>query len=121
MALGLLLLMAACKEAQKPVTKEQAMQFADALGKSIYKKDKSFFNDAFDTDEMINKMKALEPGKKAAFWRDAKKGLSGQADFGQKIILAQGKDGSYSLVKQYEKEGKQHVGISNNQFKIADA
>jgi hypothetical protein len=109
MALGLLLLMAACKEAQKPVTKEQAMQFADALGKSIYKKDKSFFNDAFDTDEMINKMKALEPGKKAAFWRDAKKGLSGQADFGQKIILAQGKDGSYSLVKQYEKEGKQHV------------
>lgn len=109
LALALVIFATACKEAEKPVTKEQAAQFADALSKSVAKKDIAYVNDAFDVNMLVARIKESVPNKPADYWRDLKEGISKKLDFGEKIIVALGDKGRYNLVKQYEKDGKQHL------------
>lgn len=109
LTLALVVFTSACKEPEKPVTKEQAQEFASSLGKSIYKKDNSFFNEAFDVDAMIDKMKAASSDKSADYWKGAKEGFGKKIDFGDRIIEGLANDGSYSLVKQYQKGDQQHL------------
>jgi tetratricopeptide (TPR) repeat protein len=106
---SLLLGATACKEPEKPVTKKEAAVLAESIVKSVAKKDNSIYNNAVDIDLLIAKTKALQPNKSSSYWREVGKGLKSAGNFGDKVIQALGKGGSYSLVKQYEKQGKQHL------------
>lgn len=109
LALALAIFATSCKEAEKPVTKEQAQEFTNAITKSILKKDNSFFNEAIDVEAMLNKVKALSPDQSDRYWKGAKEGFGKKIDFGDRIIEGLGNDGSYMLVKQYQKGDQQHL------------
>jgi thioredoxin-like negative regulator of GroEL len=127
LALGLIVFAAACKQPEKQITKEQALEFASSIGKSIYKKDKSFFNDAFDAAMLVSRIKAADPDKPSDYWRGIRQQVGASLDFGDKVIAALGEKGTYNLVKQYEKDGKQHLifrmfsteGFNYHDFELA--
>jgi tetratricopeptide (TPR) repeat protein len=106
---AVILLATSCKTEEKPVTKEQAAQFAGSIEKSVANKDEKFFNNAFDMDALMSKMKAAAPGEAASFWKGVKQGLAGKMNFGDKVIQLTGSKGSYSLVRQYQEGNKQHI------------
>lgn len=125
---GLLLWTVACKNPEKPVTKEQAAQLSSSIAKSIAKGDKTYLDNVFDTEALIDRIKASAKDKPSDYWKGLKEAVTGRMDFGDKIIEAIGRDGSYQLVKQYEKEGKQHLlfriysasGINYHDFELVN-
>ncbi len=109
LALALAIFTTSCKEAEKPVTKEQAQELANAIVKSVIKRDKSILDASFDIDMLTDRIKASSPEKPANYWEGLKNGIANKIDFGNKILTALGKKGRYDLLKQYEKDGKQHL------------
>jgi tetratricopeptide (TPR) repeat protein len=104
-----IILLASCKTEEKPVTLEQAAQFAGSIEKSVANKDESFFNKSFDLDALMAKMKAAAPNESGSFWQGVKRGMGEKMNFGTKVIQATGSKGFYALVKQYQKGDKQHL------------
>jgi len=102
-----LFLLMSCKSAEKevPVTAREASEFAKQLQSSVEKRNGSFFDNAFDTKKFLKKAGLTDEGDAKAFG----KGLSEKMNLGTQITISLGEDGTYQLVKQYEKEGKQHV------------
>lgn len=105
----LIVAVASCKEAEKPVTKEQAAAFANSIVKSVIKRDKSILDASFDLDMLTDRIKASSPEKPIGYWEGLKNGIANKMEFGDKILTALGKQGRYDLIKQYEKDGKQHL------------
>lgn len=105
----LILLLAACKGEEKPVSKEEAAQMARDLQSSIKKRNASKFNEAFDVEALIERMKKGASFKmNVGTVRGVAEGFkSGQ--LGTELIRSLGKGGTYELVKQYEKDKKQHL------------
>ncbi|MBO9633278.1 MAG: hypothetical protein J7578_09180 [Chitinophagaceae bacterium] len=105
----LILLLAACKGEEKPVSKEEAAQMASDLQASIKKRNATKFNEAFDVEALMERMKKVASFKmNVATVRGVAEGFkSGQ--LGTELIRSLGKGGTYELVKQYEKDKKQHL------------
>ncbi len=104
-----IIFLASCTTKEKPVTKEEAVQFAKSLEKSIAVRNENFFNNAFDMDAILSKMKAAAPGESGSFWKGVKKGMGEKLKLGSKVIQSLGSKGTYSIVKQYQQGDKQHV------------
>ena len=104
-----IILLASCKTKEKPVTKEEAVQFAKSLEKSIAVRNENFFNNAFDLDAMLLKMKAAAPDEPGSFWKGVKEGMGEKMKFGSKVVQSLGNKGTYLIVKQYQQGDKQHV------------
>lgn len=105
----LILLLAACSEQEKPVTPEEALKMAQTLESGIKTRNAAKFNEAFDVEALLERMKK-EAGFKVniATVKSMADGFrSGQ--MGTELIRSIGKGGSYELVKQYEKDKKQHL------------
>src|SRR5687767_13289466 len=99
-----------CKEKSAPVTKEQVLQFAAALEKSLKEGNASMFNDLFATDEFVQRItKATNNrGNSEGFTTGILSGIK-KKRLGDEILKSIGNDGMYSLVKSYEKDGKQRL------------
>jgi hypothetical protein len=106
---AVIILLASCKTEEKPVTKEQAAEFAKSLEKSIGVRNENFFNNAFDADALILKMKTAAPDEPASFWKGVKESMGEKMKFGSKIIQSLGSKGSYKLVKHYQEGNRQHL------------
>lgn len=105
----LIVLFAACAEPENPVTPEEATQFARSIEGSMKRQNAAKFNQAFDPETLVERIK-----KNAKFKINAIM-LSGVADglksgqLGTQLVQSMGKGGSYELVKHYEKDKKQHL------------
>ncbi|HRG81999.1 MAG TPA: hypothetical protein PLO99_05745 [Chitinophagaceae bacterium] len=95
----------ACGGKEKPILEKEAREFAKKLEQSIEKKDGQFMDDVVDRDEII-KRAGLKSSSSA---REFGAGIRSAANMGTKIVDALRKEGSYELVKIYEKDGKQHM------------
>ncbi|MGZ8542189.1 MAG: tetratricopeptide repeat protein [Chitinophagaceae bacterium] len=105
----LLIISASCSVKEKPVTKEEALIMSRAIDSSIRNKKPGYFNSLISEDAFTEKV-AKSPGTKssAGMRRGIKTALE-KSDLGDKIIRASRTNGSYELVKQYEKDKIQHL------------
>ncbi len=98
-----------CTQKEKPVTKEEAATLAKAIEASVVSGDESFLDGIIDEKSFADR---VVKDKKSSFKRGVsegiKKGLQ-STRLGRQIIDAAEKNGSYQLVKQYEKDQKQHL------------
>ncbi|HEV7782136.1 MAG TPA: hypothetical protein VGO58_12770 [Chitinophagaceae bacterium] len=95
-----------CKEQeQKPVTPDEAKEFAKKLESSIEKRNPDFMNEAMDKKTFMKKA-GLGSGKDArAFGSGIDEGMK----MGTTITRSISKKATYQLVKHYEKDNVQHV------------
>ena len=99
----------ACRLPEPPVSKEEALTLAHRIEHSTAKHDSTLLNRIFD-----EKALAQHVSDAGGFFlsrtliASAIKGFTG-GGLGTKVVQAIGSDGSYQLVKQYEKEGRQHI------------
>ncbi len=106
LALLLLTISYSCKTSPpKPVTKEEAKEFATKLEVSVRKRETAFFNEAIDKKEMLKRADFPESGDSRSF----RKGMERGMQMGDNIDKSLTAKGTYSLVKQYEKDGRQHL------------
>jgi hypothetical protein len=100
-----LFLLASCKQEEKPLTKEEVQDFAKKIEISIGKRDGTMLDESIDEKALFKKMD-LEPGKNAkSFQSGLKKGMK----MGTKITESLTEKGTYSLIKQYEKDKVHHL------------
>jgi len=110
--LALLILLSSCspKEAkEEPVSKEEALAFSGKLDSSIRYKLPYLFNSLINKKVFTDKIAAASGTKvDANIMKGVEDGLK-QMDLGQNIIQGIRDNGFYELVKQYEKNNKQHL------------
>ncbi|NOT51807.1 MAG: hypothetical protein HOP10_11090 [Chitinophagaceae bacterium] len=93
------------QEKVEPVTAQEAKDFARQLQSSIEKRNSDFFNEAIDEEKFLKKA-GLDDEKDA---RSFGAGLSDKMNIGTQLVRSLSKKGTYELVKQYEKDKKQHL------------
>ncbi len=99
----------ACAEPEKPVTKEEAAVVAASLTDAGARRNAGGFNELLDLDAFTERMvdyahNSLDRTMVAGAMKGMKSGV-----FGNQIITFLGADGTYELVKQYEKDNHQHL------------
>lgn len=111
-ALALLVLLSSClpKEAkEEPVTKEEALLLAAKIDSSIRYKLPYYFNSLINKKVFTQKIATVTGASVSGdMIKEAEVGLK-QMDLGQNIINGIKDNGFYELVKQYEKDNKQHL------------
>lgn len=120
--LSCVLFAVSCSEPEKPVTKEEAAKVATALTRAIARQDADRFNNLLDMDA-IEKRIQDQAGSKVSrqlVARAMKPLRSG--DYGKEIVRTVGTKGTYELVKQYEKDNRQHLifRLYNDQLNYHD-
>ncbi len=122
----LVLLLTGCAKKEQPVTKEEAITYANAITASIKKHDEPFLDKVLDLDLFAKEVMKVAGEKGSGSLRDGvMQGLK-QRNISREIFSAMGKDGLYEFLKQYEKEGHQHIifrlygqnGINYHDFEL---
>ncbi|OQP64138.1 hypothetical protein A3860_22290 [Niastella vici] len=104
-----ILFAAACSEPEKPVTKEEAAAMAKSLKTNIAHRKSNWFNEVLDIKAFESRIREAAHNKvNETMLKGAMKSIE-SGDFGEQVIKALGKRGSYELVKQYEKNNHQHL------------
>jgi hypothetical protein len=98
-------LLISCKQEAKPVTPEEAQEFARKLESSVDRRDPDFFNEAIDKKYFLKKAGLGSDADSRRFGSGVVKGLK----IGNTIIESMSKKGNYDLVRQYQKNGVQHL------------
>jgi hypothetical protein len=98
-------LLFACRQAPQPATKQEAVAFAKQIENSIKKGNAVLLNTSFDEDEFIKKMNlpATSEGKGFA------KGVLKKMTLGSQLVNALNDRDNFEFIKQYEKNGRQHI------------
>lgn len=97
-----------CKSEKKqdPVSIKEAKEFAIQLQSSIEKREAGFYNNAIDKAYFLKKAGLKDAGDKGKAFGE---GIAGKLNIGTQLVNSLSKKGLYQLVKQYEKENKQHL------------
>lgn len=116
------LFVTACSAPEKPVTKEEAKEVAISLKNALAHRKAARFNELLDVDALGKRVKEqsenkLNPAMIAGALSSVKSG-----EFGSQIVKSLGKKGTYELVKQYEKDNRQHLvfRLYNDQLNYHD-
>ena len=94
-----------CKDDKKPLTKEEAIAFANQVENSIANRDPDFIDRSIDIDELFKRAKIPKTKESS----QVKSKLEESMKLGATIINTLSSKGSYKLLRQYEKEGTQHL------------
>jgi hypothetical protein len=98
------LVLFSCNTPVKPVTAEEAKDFGRQLQSSVEKRDGDFFDHAIDKKAFLKKA-GLADDDARAFGS----GFTEKLNIGTQLVRSLSKKGTYQLVKQYEKDQKQHL------------
>ncbi len=103
-----IIMFSSCRPKEKPVTKEEALKMAADIEASIKQKNGSVLNNAVDVNLLMSRMDL--PNKEKIFGQSGfKKGLNEKMKLGTIILQSMKKEGSYEMVKQYNKGDTQHL------------
>jgi tetratricopeptide (TPR) repeat protein len=103
------LLFFACKFPERPVTKEEALQLAHKMESTIAIRNPVLMDKIIDEDEFSHRVaESNDHTLNRSLMNGAIEGIR-EAHFGQQIVQALGPEGTYQLVKQYEKDNHQHI------------
>lgn len=94
-----------CSSPEKPITKQEALDFAKKLEISIGKRQAQFLDDAMDINLLL-KRADLPSGKNAAAFRS---GLVSGMKMGTSIVNGISDQGEYVFIKEYEKNDTPHL------------
>ena len=100
----------ACQLPEPPVSKEEALALGHRIERTIAKHDTSLLNHIFD-ERALSKRVGDAMGNSflnRAMISGAVKGIE-KSGLGNRVVHAIGEEGSYQLVHQYEKDGRQHI------------
>src|SRR5687767_4385628 len=104
------LFFSSCKPDVKPVTKEEAVEFARQLEESINKKDPSILNEIFDPATIKKRIYDASNKKIPSDVLAQVPEALQKKKMGNEVIRSMGADGgTYQIVRVYEKDGKQHM------------
>ena len=125
--LAAFLFLASCNSKEKAVTPEEATATAHKIDSAINDKRPQVF-DALLNEKLLARRIAKQADIKvtSSFTKGVATGLK-NAGLGHQIVKAVSQDGSYELVKQYEKDGIQHLifrmyspeGLNYHDFQLA--
>jgi len=103
------LYLCSCTMPDNPVSKEEAAKLAHRIEYSAANHDYSVLNNIFDEKELSRRV-STEGGlfMNKALIKSAIQSFQ-QDQYGKAVIDAMGKDGGYQLIRQYEKDKKQHI------------
>lgn len=103
------LCLSSCSMPDKPVSKEEALKLAHRIEYSTANHDYSVLNNIFDEKELSRRISG-EAGlfMSKTLIKGAIRGLK-QDQYGKTVVDAMGKEGTYEMIKQYEKDKKQHI------------
>ena len=103
------LVLYSCSIPETPVTKAEALALGRRIERSAVNRDYTLLNNIFD-EKALSRRISSEGGLFMS--KDVIKGaLEGfqQGQYGKAVIDALGKSGTYEMIKQYEKDKKQHI------------
>ncbi|WP_205513888.1 tetratricopeptide repeat protein [Longitalea arenae] len=103
------LFVTACSEAEKPVTKEEAAKIATALQNAIANRNTGLLNNLLSPELLQKRIMEQADNKLSRSEVSATLGSLKSGDFGRQIVKNLGQTGTYELVKQYEKNNRQHL------------
>src|SRR5579872_6280320 len=99
----------ACRLPEPPVSKEEALALAHRVERSTSRHDSILLNRIFDEKALTQRVgDACGIFLSRNLIAGAVKGVA-EGGLGSKVIRAMGSDGTYQLIKQYEKDGRQHI------------
>lgn len=106
---GFLLLQMACKPSEDPVSTVEAKTFATKVVNQAAIRSKDFFINDISAPALVERMaKEGNVTNKYAIAKGVEEGLQ-KGTLSKEMFTTMGKDGSFSLVKQYEKDKKQRL------------
>lgn len=95
-----------CNIAEQSATKEEAKAFAKKLENQASIRSVNFFNSSISSKALAQRVKAIgDLGNDGSFEDGLMQGLK-KNEMGKKILASMGKEGSFELVRIYEKEKK---------------
>jgi tetratricopeptide (TPR) repeat protein len=96
---------------EQPVSKEEALAFAKSLDSSIAAGNKDYFMEQLHMEVLFERIEKISNVPMTSdLKRGMKEGFKQGGSIGEQIIRETGNGkGSYSIVRQYEKDKKQHV------------
>lgn len=98
-----------CTEPEQPITKEEAVKFAVSLTNSIRGHNGEKFNALLDLESFEKRIMSKSGDKLERSMVKEALGKIKSGTFGKQIIHSLGEKGTYRLVKQYEKDHRQHL------------
>jgi hypothetical protein len=98
-----------CGNKSKPVTKDEAIAYAKKLEASMATKQPELFNEILDERSFIDAVNKASGGKLSQKLVRTIPDIIKRRRLGDELLSTMGSDGEYSLVKIYEKEGKQRL------------
>ncbi|MES1159613.1 MAG: hypothetical protein ABUM51_02565 [Bacteroidota bacterium] len=99
----------ACSVPEKPVTKEEAMELSRKIERSIVSHNPILLDKIFDEEGFSKRVASgAGPSLNKDLLKGAMEGVR-KMHFGQQIVQAVDSEGTYLLVKQYEKDQRQHL------------
>jgi hypothetical protein len=98
-----------CSVPENPVSKAEALKLAHRIEYSAAKHDYSILNNIFDEKALTQRISNAGGLFLSRSLIKSALGDFQQNQYGKAVIEAMGKNGSYELIKQYEKDSKQHI------------
>ena len=106
----------ACTPPEPPISAAEALAFSKKIERSIIRQNPTLLDNIFDDKWFGRQVAAATGNTMKASTVDAAVQDIRKAHFGQRILSLLGKDGTYTLLRQYEKDNRQHL-----LFRIYDA
>lgn len=112
---------------EQPIADAEAVAYARSIDSAVLKGDKNIINNVLDEDLFAEEVaKAAGQGSSRGLKEGVKTGLQKQ-NLSRQIFNSLGTDGSYQFVKQYSKDGTQHIvfrlfgqgGLNYHDFALA--
>lgn len=112
---------------EQPITDAEATAYAKSIDSAVAKGDKNIINKVLDEDLFADEVaKAAGQGSNRGLKDGVKTGLQKQ-NLSRQVFASLGEDGSYEFVKQYGKDGTQHIvfrlfgegGLNYHDFTLA--
>jgi tetratricopeptide (TPR) repeat protein len=98
-----------CQPPEPPVSNAEALALAHRIERSIGKHDTTLLNRIFDEKALSQRVgEASGIFLSRSLISNAVKGIE-KGGLGSKVVHAMGEQGTYQLIRQYEKEGRQHI------------
>jgi hypothetical protein len=126
LGISVLILAGCTQKKEQPITKAEAIAYAENITASFKKNDRDFLEKVLDVDLFVDEVMKVAGDKGNRSLRDGiKKGLQSR-NLSMEVFNSTGKNGLYEFLKQYEKEGHQHIifrlygesGINYHDFEL---
>ena len=107
--LASIIFLSACQLPDKPITQQEALALGHRIEASIDSKNPAVLNTVFDERQFAKRVLAEAHARFNLSLAAEARSVVTEMKWGEKMIASIGTGGSYQLLRQYEKDGHQHL------------